>query len=47
MKSLLQRKGIILFYIGLILCAYLCTWRFERLEEKSDAYLNNIIINEK
>ncbi|MDD2490368.1 MAG: hypothetical protein PHY26_03875 [Bacilli bacterium] len=33
MEKLMNKKGIILFYLGVVICSYLYIWRVEKLEE--------------
>lgn len=47
MKILANKKGIIIFYLALIAITYVCTWRFERLDEKQNGYTDQIVMNEK
>jgi len=36
MEKLMNKKGIILFYLGVVICSYLYIWRVEKLEENYD-----------
>jgi hypothetical protein len=47
MKVLLKNRGVIIFYILLVAFTYVCSWRFERLDEKPREYVNEIVLNVK
>ncbi len=43
MRFILNNKGIILFYLALIICLQVYVWRIDRLEKK-DVNYNNVIL---
>lgn len=43
MRFILNNKGIILFYIALLICLQVYVWRIDRLEKHDDFY-NNVIL---
>lgn len=47
MNIITKNKGVLLFYIGLIVCAYICSWRFERLEAKENPTVDKLVLNIK
>ena len=44
MNFLSKNKGIILFYLALIICTQIYIWRIERLEEKETKIDHNVIL---
>lgn len=36
MNILAKNKGVIIFYISLLVFMFLCSWRFERLENNAN-----------
>jgi hypothetical protein len=38
MKYITKNKGVLLFYVGLVICTQVYVWRVERLSEKADEY---------
>ncbi len=47
MNLILKNKGVILFYVALIVCSQIYVWRIDRLEKQVDHYNNNVIITVK
>jgi len=43
MDLIIKNKGVILFYIGIVLFCYLYMWRIEKLEEVKEKDNNYII----